>query len=44
MNRIKLLIATAAVVAATVFGMGSQVLTAQQMGAPVVGSLCCFRP
>ena len=44
MNRIKLLIAIAAVVAATVFGIGSQVLAAQRTGAPAVGSLCCYRP
>jgi anti-sigma-K factor RskA len=44
MNRIKLLIAATTIVAATVFGIGSQVLATQQTGAPSVASLCCYRP
>ena len=43
MNRITLVIATAAAVVATVFGIGSQTLATQQTDAPAVASLCCIR-
>jgi hypothetical protein len=41
MKRIKQILA-AALVAATLLGVGSQVLVAQRASAPSVASLCCW--
>jgi hypothetical protein len=43
MKRVKLMIATA-LIAATVFGIGSHVLATNTSNALTVASMCCWRP